>query len=105
MLGMLKLTIGMMALILAASGTVMSAGAAEEPGSYAELPGVKLWFTDTGGSGVPLVLLHANTGTSAIWEPQVGAFARAGYRVIALDRKSTRLNSSHRSLPRMPSSA
>jgi pimeloyl-ACP methyl ester carboxylesterase len=56
-------------------------------GQYAELPGVKLWFTDTGGTGTPIVLLHANTGTSAIWEPQVGAFARAGYRVIAFDRR------------------
>ena len=84
---MFRLTIGMVALILAASGTVVSAGAAEDTGRYAELPGVKLWFTDTGGTGVPLVLLHANTGTSAIWEPQVGAFARAGYRVVAFDRR------------------
>src|ERR1051326_257634 len=29
-------------------------------GRYAELPGVKLWFTDTGGTGTPIVLLHAN---------------------------------------------
>jgi pimeloyl-ACP methyl ester carboxylesterase len=83
----LKLMIGMVALILAASGTMVRAAFAEDAGHYAELPGVKLWFTDTGGSGVPLVLLHANTGTSAIWEPQVGAFARAGYRVIAFDRR------------------
>jgi pimeloyl-ACP methyl ester carboxylesterase len=82
-----KWAIGMVALILAASGTGVSAGAAEDAGRYAELPGVKLWFTDTGGAGVPLILLHANTGTSAIWEPQVGAFARAGYRVIAFDRR------------------
>jgi pimeloyl-ACP methyl ester carboxylesterase len=55
-------------------------------GQYAELPGVKLWFTDTGGTGTPILLLHANTGTSASWEPQVDAFAREGYRVIAFDR-------------------
>jgi pimeloyl-ACP methyl ester carboxylesterase len=84
---MLKLAIGMAALILTAAATAVSAGAAEDGGSYAELPGVKLWFTDTGGSGVPLVLLHANTGTSEVWEPQVGAFARAGYRVVAFDRR------------------
>jgi len=83
----LNLAIGMAALILTAAATAVSAGAAEDGGGYAELPGVKLWFTDTGGSGVPLVLLHANTGTSAVWEPQVGAFARAGYRVIAFDRR------------------
>lgn len=54
---------------------------------YAELPGVKLWFTDTGGAGAPIVLLHSNTGTSAVWEHQIASFSRAGYRVIAFDRR------------------
>jgi imidazolonepropionase-like amidohydrolase/pimeloyl-ACP methyl ester carboxylesterase len=53
----------------------------------APLPGVRLWFTDTGGPGEPVVFLHANTGTSESWEPQIDAFARAGYRVIAFDRR------------------
>ena len=53
----------------------------------ASLPGVRLWFTDTGGSGEPIVFMHANTGTSEIWEPQVEAFSNAGYRVIAFDRR------------------
>jgi pimeloyl-ACP methyl ester carboxylesterase len=56
-------------------------------GAYADLRGVKLWFTDTGGAGVPIVLLHPNTGTVEIWQPQIAAFAAAGYRVIAFDRK------------------
>jgi pimeloyl-ACP methyl ester carboxylesterase len=56
-------------------------------GRYAELPGVKLWFTDTGGTGTPIVLLHANTGTSVSWQAQATAFAREGYRVIAFDRR------------------
>ena len=56
-------------------------------GSYAELPGVKLWFTDTGGSGAPIMLLHANTGTSAVWANQITSFSQAGYRVIAFDRR------------------
>jgi pimeloyl-ACP methyl ester carboxylesterase len=56
-------------------------------GGYADLPGVKLWFTDTGGTGTPVVLLHANTGTSVSWESQAAAFAREGYRVIAFDRR------------------
>jgi pimeloyl-ACP methyl ester carboxylesterase len=34
-----------------------------------------------------VVLLHANTGTSEIWEPQVEAFSKAGYRVITFDRR------------------
>jgi pimeloyl-ACP methyl ester carboxylesterase len=63
--------------------------AAETPaaGRYVELPGVKLWITDTGGAGTPIVLLHANTGTSESWEAQAAAFARQGYRVIAFDRR------------------
>jgi pimeloyl-ACP methyl ester carboxylesterase len=56
-------------------------------GRHAELPGVKLWFTDTGGGGTPIVLLHANTGTSVSWEAQSAAFAREGYRAIAFDRR------------------
>src|SRR6202023_1009901 len=56
-------------------------------GAYAELPGVKLWFTDSGGTGTPVVLLHANTGTSAVWTDQVTSFSQAGYRVIAFDRR------------------
>src|SRR5262249_33752568 len=52
-----------------------------------ELPGVKLWFVDSGGKGVPIVLLHANTGTSIVWENQIERFSLAGYRVIAFDRR------------------
>jgi pimeloyl-ACP methyl ester carboxylesterase len=56
-------------------------------GAYAALPGVKLWFVDTGGDGTPIALLHPNTGTIAIWEPQIATLAQAGYRVIAFDRR------------------
>ena len=31
--------------------------------------------------------MHAITGTSESWEPQVEAFSKAGYRVIAFDRR------------------
>jgi pimeloyl-ACP methyl ester carboxylesterase len=56
-------------------------------GGIAELPGVKLWFTDSGGTGAPIILLHANTGTSAVWASQVTRFSKGGYRVIAFDRR------------------
>ena len=56
-------------------------------GAHAALAGVKLWFVDTGGAGAPVVLLHPNSGTAAVWEPQIAAFAQAGYRVIAFDRR------------------
>src|ERR1700736_4408051 len=74
-------------LALAAFAQAAAAAGEAASGEYAELPGVKLWFTDTGGTGVPIVLLHANTGTSAIWESQAASFSRAGYRVIAFDRR------------------
>jgi len=54
---------------------------------YLDAPGVKLWVIDSGGTGVPIVLLHANTGTSLSWENQISAFSRAGYRAIAFDRR------------------
>ena len=74
--------------LFAAALAGQTASAADNSaGAYAELPGVNLWFTDSGGTGVPIVLLHANTGTSAIWSDQVVSFSRAGYRVIAFDRR------------------
>jgi pimeloyl-ACP methyl ester carboxylesterase len=75
------------AILVLASISPAPALATENSGQYAELPGVKLWFTDTGGIGMPLVFLHANTGTSANWEAQAAAFSKAGYRVIAFDRR------------------
>lgn len=35
------------------------------------------------------MLLHAATGTSESWGPQIEAFSKAGYRVIAFDRRIT----------------
>jgi pimeloyl-ACP methyl ester carboxylesterase len=84
---MTKLATAAIAFIMTAAGTMVGADAAENSGRYAELPGVKLWLTDTGGTGAPLVLLHSNTGTSAVWQSQVDVFSRAGYRVIAFDRR------------------
>ena len=55
--------------------------------AYAELPGARIFYIDTGGSGVPVVLLHAATGSSRVWEYQIPAFIAAGYRVIAFDRR------------------
>jgi pimeloyl-ACP methyl ester carboxylesterase len=54
---------------------------------YADLPGVRLWYTDSGGTGAPLVLLHANTGNADSWTPNIPGLASAGYRVIAFDRR------------------
>src|SRR5580700_6063206 len=75
------------AVVLGAVAAGIQTTVAADVGAFAELPGVKLWFTDTGGPGAPLILLHANTGTSAVWTNQVADFSRAGYRVIAFDRR------------------
>jgi pimeloyl-ACP methyl ester carboxylesterase len=56
-------------------------------GTHAELPGVRLWYRDTGGSGVAVVFMHAATGSSRVWDYQIPAFTAAGYRVIAPDRR------------------
>ena len=45
-------------------------------------------FHDTGGAGTPVVLLHAATGHSGMWEHQLPAFTKAGYRCIAFDRSA-----------------
>jgi pimeloyl-ACP methyl ester carboxylesterase len=42
-------------------------------------------YRDSGGSGVPVVLLHAASGKSQMWVHQVPAFTAAGFRVIAID--------------------
>jgi pimeloyl-ACP methyl ester carboxylesterase len=55
--------------------------------AYATIPGAKIFYRDTGGSGVPVILLHAATGSSRVWEHQIPAFTSAGYRVIAFDRR------------------
>jgi pimeloyl-ACP methyl ester carboxylesterase len=55
--------------------------------TYADLPGVRLWYKDTGGGGVPIVVLHSNTGSSQNWEHQIPAFTAAGFRFIAYDRR------------------
>jgi pimeloyl-ACP methyl ester carboxylesterase len=58
-----------------------------QAGAHADLPGVRLWFIDTGGAGAPVMLLHPNTGTCETWEPQIAGLSQAGYRVIAFDRR------------------
>jgi pimeloyl-ACP methyl ester carboxylesterase len=55
--------------------------------AMAELPGARLWFWDTGGTGMPIVLLHPASGSALIWGYQQPVFARAGYRVIAYSRR------------------
>ncbi len=54
---------------------------------YVDVDGVKLWYWDTGGDGVPVVLLHPYTGSALIWGYQQPELVAAGYRVIAYSRR------------------
>lgn len=47
----------------------------------------KLHVEDTGGSGRPVVLIHAWPLSGAAWAAQVPALTEAGYRVITYDRR------------------
>ena len=54
----------------------------------AELPGTRLGYWDTGGTGEPIVLLHPASGSALVWLYQQPVFAKAGYRVIAYSRRN-----------------
>src|SRR5262245_47579275 len=54
---------------------------------HADLPGVRLWYRDSGGNGVAVVFMHSATGSSQVWEHQIPVFTQAGYRFIAFDRR------------------
>jgi pimeloyl-ACP methyl ester carboxylesterase len=53
---------------------------------HAELKDAKLWYEEA-GNGAPVVLLHAGTGCAAAWRAQLDAFAAAGFRALAYDRR------------------
>jgi pimeloyl-ACP methyl ester carboxylesterase len=82
-----------LALLLALSSALVDAAAFAQqssPGAregLADLPGVRLWFTDGGGTGAPVVFVHAATGSSRVWEYQRPVFTARGFRVIAYDRR------------------
>ena len=55
--------------------------------AVASLPGARIGYWDTEGSGQAVVLVHPATGSARIWVYQQPAFARAGYRVVAFSRR------------------
>ena len=54
----------------------------------ADLPSGRVFYRDSGGTGVPVVFLHAASGNSMLWEYQIPAFTRARYRFIAIDHRA-----------------
>ena len=69
------------------TGTVLAQQSAPAFEGHADLSGVRIWYKDTGGSGEPVVFLHASTGSMRVWEHQIPAFTGAGYRMIMYDRR------------------
>ncbi len=61
-------------------------------GDCARLPGVELFYRDTGapagGNGQTVVFVHAASGNADAFRYNTEAFAKAGYRVIAYDRRN-----------------
>lgn len=56
-------------------------------GRYVDVPGARLWTTDTGGDGPAILLLHSAVCASSHWSYQVAPLREAGFRVIAYDRR------------------
>ena len=54
---------------------------------WVDVRGTKLWYWDTGGTGHPVILLHAGTQSAEGWVYQQPALAAAGYRAIAYSRR------------------
>jgi pimeloyl-ACP methyl ester carboxylesterase len=84
--GRFKAAAGFVSLIASLMIVSPSAQGADMSGAFIELPSAKLWVADTGATGEPVILLHANTGTSEAWQKQLPVLAKAGYRAIAFDR-------------------
>lgn len=49
--------------------------------------GVSLHYTDSGGDGRPVVLIHGWPLSGASWSDQIPALTDAGYRVLTYDRR------------------
>ncbi|HEV3332925.1 MAG TPA: alpha/beta hydrolase [Bryobacteraceae bacterium] len=75
------------ALWLVANSISILSGQAKVHEAYADVPGARLFYIDSGDDGVPVVLLHAATGSSRVWEYQIPAFTASGFRIIAFDRR------------------
>lgn len=55
------------------------------------VPGARLFYRDSGGSGLPIILQHPQTGSAETWmDYQWSALQKAGLRVIAWSRRGFR---------------
>jgi pimeloyl-ACP methyl ester carboxylesterase len=75
-----------MAAIVGCLGSAQSPSTSAHEG-FVDVPGAKVFYKDSGGRGVPVIFLHAFTGSADVWEHQIPAFTKAGYRFIAYERR------------------
>jgi len=73
--------------LFAASLAFSQSGPTNLQEGFVEVPGAKIFYKDSGGRGMPVVFLHAFTGSADVWEHQIPAFTGAGYRFIAYERR------------------
>ena len=56
--------------------------------AMAQLPDTRLYYSDSGGKGTPVIFMHpAGSGNPLIWGYQQPVFVAAGYRVIVYARR------------------
>jgi len=74
------------ALLTAASGPSSAAEADVTIRKIVISTGVERHYVER-GSGIPVVFIHGSLGDGGYWNPQVEAFAAAGYRAISYSRR------------------
>ena len=76
---------------LAAPAAVWVPAEMPRPASVSEgmldVGGAKLWYWDTGGTGQPVVFMHAGSQSGAGWVYQQPVFAAEGFRAIGYSRR------------------
>ena len=82
---------GRSVLIAAMAACIAGVASGQQPPTlqegFVDVPGAKIYYQDSGGRGAPIIFLHAFTGSAEVWEQQIPAFTRAGYRFIAYERR------------------
>jgi len=80
-------TLAVLAAMAMPAGLGFAQPQATLPEGFVDVPGAKIFYRDSGGRGVPVIFLHANTGSAGVWEHQIPVFTQAGFRFIAYDRR------------------
>lgn len=61
--------------------------AAPQTEGLVDVGGARLWYWDTGGTGTPVIFMHASSQSGAGWGYQQPVFAAAGFRAIGYSRR------------------